>query len=690
MDIFSPIETLPHTHSITIKRLKALEIHTLFDLLNYFPTRYENYSIISPISQLQDGETVTIRGVIEEFKNVYAKRIMIQKALVSDPSGKIEAIWYNQPFLSRALRKGLEVSVSGQITRYLHTFSIEPKEYEILVPNKIPIHTGRIVPIYSGKKNLTSRTLRDKIWNMLTTLSENGIITGITEPFPTDIFAFNSLIDIHQAYKKIHFPTTPHDTELARARFAFEEMFTIQLSSTLIKREWKKEKVGLPFTLDEVNMKKIAAFIANLPFELTRAQKRSIDETLEDLKKNHPMNRFLQGDVGSGKTVVAAIGAYACFLNGYKSIIMAPTEILAQQHFQTLSQLFKKTAVKVGLQTGSTKMISPKKKGSLIATYDIVVGTQALISEKMELKEVGLVVIDEQHRFGVAQRSALKEKGVNPHLLTMTATPIPRTVALTIYGELDLSVIDEMPKGRTPIKTYVVPQEKRDDAYIWIKKKIHSDHTQVFIICPLIEESEHETLKSVKAAEKEYAHLKTDVFNDYTLGLLHGKMKPKEKEEIMKQFKNKTIDILVSTSVVEVGIDIPNASIMIIEGAQRFGMAQLHQLRGRVGRGNVQSYCLLFTDAAEQATTERLSFFAKHINGMELSEYDMKLRGPGQLYGLRQHGYTYLKVASFFDYPLIDKTKRAVAYFLDRYRLTEFPELQRKMEKFRIEQVSRD
>ncbi|MDO8497093.1 MAG: ATP-dependent DNA helicase RecG, partial [bacterium] len=688
MDIFSSIETLPHTHSITIKRLKALEIHTLFDLLNYFPTRYENYSIISPISQLQDGETVTIRGVIEDFKNVYTRRITIQKAIISDTGGKIEAVWYNQPFLSRALRKGLEISVSGPITRFLHTFSIEPKEYEIIVPGKTPIHTGRIVPIYSGKKNLTSRTLRDKIWNMLTTLSENGILAGVTEPFPSDIFAFNSLMDIHKAYMAIHFPATPHDADLARARFAFEEMFTIQLSSTLIKREWKKEKVGLPFTLDETRMKKIATCIAGLPFELTQAQKRSIDETLEDLKKNHPMNRFLQGDVGSGKTVVAAIGAYASFLNGYKSIIMAPTEILAQQHFQTLSQMFEKTKVKVGLQTGSIKMVSPKKKNtSLFDEFDIVVGTQALISEKMKLDSVGLVVIDEQHRFGVAQRSALKEKGVNPHLLTMTATPIPRTVALTIYGELDLSVIDEMPKGRTPIKTYVVPQKKRYDAYIWIKKKIRTEHTQVFIICPLIEESEHETLKSVKAAEKEYDHLKTDVFKDYTLGLLHGKMKPKEKEEIMKQFKNKTIDILVSTSVVEVGIDIPNASIMIIEGAQRFGMAQLHQLRGRVGRGSVQSYCLLFTDATEQTTTERLIFFAKHINGMELSEYDMKLRGPGQLYGLQQHGYTYLKVASFFDYPLIDKTKRAVTYFLDRYRLTEFPELQRKMEKFRIEQV---
>jgi ATP-dependent DNA helicase RecG len=686
MNLSDSIDMLPRTKSVTINKFKLLEIKTFEDLITYIPSRYEDYSIVSTVDKLQEGEKVTVIGTVLEAKNVYAKGgLKIQKVVLQDATGKVEVTWYNQPFLIRNFKIGDTLSVAGEVKRFLQTFSIQPAEYEVLKsPDQEHIHTNRLVPIYPEKKGLSTRTIREKMKFALQSLSD---IIDEVEWLPHEIKTFNNLIDEIEAYKQIHFPASKEMAAKSRSRLAFDELFTIQLSNAIIRKEWEKEKVGSKFEV-ETYKKEIETFIKDLPFSLTHAQEKVINEIFTDLTKETPMNRFLQGDVGSGKTVVAAIAAYLAYLNGFQTLYMAPTEILAQQHFATIEKLFKKHPLKIGIQTGAQKSIKKDLQGSAEAYFDIIIGTHALLNESIKLDKVGLVIIDEQHRFGVKQRAMLKRKGFNPHLLTMTATPIPRTVALTLYGELDLSVIDEMPAGRLPIKTWVVPQFKRANGYEWIKAQMKEHKTQVFIICPLIEESEVETMKSIKAATVEYEHLKKDVFKDWKVGLLHGRVKPAEKTRIMKEFKDKNFDILVATSVVEVGIDIPNATIMIIEGAERFGLAQLHQLRGRVGRGDKQSYCLLFTESTQ--STERLQFFSRNTSGMKLSEFDLKMRGTGDIFGIRQHGYNALKVASFADFELINESKSAVGYFMKNLSLDSFPKVKEKVDKFGLQQIARD
>lgn len=683
----TPITSLPSTSPLTIKRFQSLNINTYWDLLNYFPIRYENYSITSRIGEVQEGEIVTVTGTVTKSVNQYVRsRMTIQKVTIDDGSGKMELVWYNQPYLVKTFKEGTRVAVAGLVKRFLNTYSLETKEYEVLNSGDSHyLHTGKIVPIYSEKHGLSSRTIREKIYYVINhyLLQQDSV----EEFMPEKILSYNHLISEKEAYLSIHFPENKAAVQDSTKRLSFDELFTTQLAAQLVKLDWKKERVTNEFISSPQVEEKINLFISSLPFNLTSAQQRVVNEILVDLRKTEPMNRFVQGDVGSGKTVVAAIAAYYAYLSGFQSLIMAPTEILALQHYATISRLFKDTEIKVGLHTGSQKIKKTKGKFETMP-YDIVVGTHALISENLSFSRVGLVVIDEQHRFGVAQRASLKNKGLNPHLLTMTATPIPRTVMLTIYGELDLSVIDEMPKGRLPIKTYVVGGEKQKDAFHWIKKQMNQEKIQVFFIYPLIEESESETLKTIKAATKEYEYLKQTVFPEYKLGLLHGRMKPKEKEEVMAKFKNKDFDILVSTSVVEVGIDVPNATIIVIEGAQRFGMAQLHQLRGRVGRGDKQSYCLLFTDTKEGR--DRLKYFSQTTNGMKLAEYDLRTRGPGDLYGRRQHGYSDLKIADLADLPLIEQTKMAVSYFISHYTLHDYTLLAQRIKQYNVEQVARD
>ncbi len=685
MKLSDPVAVLARTSPITIKKLLAIEVHTINDLINYVPFRYENYSIISPINRIQEGETITIQGKVIDAKISFTRKgLRILKVKIDDGTGKIDIIWYNQPYLAQYFKPNATVSIAGTLKRFLHTYTFEPKEYELIQnAGDTTLHTGRIVPIYSEKYGLSSRTLREKIYQVLQNIESDQTITSHMEWLPDSIIGFNKLSSEWQAYKDIHFPKNLDDAKKARNRLAFDELFVIKLSAALIKQQWKEETVTHPFDI-QGNKKQIDGFIESLPFSLTGAQSRSVNDILTDLAKPSPMNRFLQGDVGSGKTVVAATAAYAAHLNGFQTLIMAPTEILAEQHFKTISSLFKNYPVKIALQTGSTKMV---KKDT---DFNIIIGTQALITKSLSFDRIGVVVVDEQHRFGVAQRAMLKQKGANPHLLTMTATPIPRTVALTLYGELDLSEINEMPKGRIPIKTFLTPPEKRTSAYEWIRTQMKTTESQVFIICPLIEESEVETMKSIRAATKEYEYLKRDVFKQFNVALLHGKMKAKEKNEIMAEFKDKKYDILVSTSVVEVGIDIPNATIMLIEGADRFGLAQLHQLRGRVGRGAKQSYCLLFTEVRDQFVLNRLNYFAKTPNGMDLAEYDLRLRGPGVIYGTQQHGYMNLKVASLSDISLIRQVKDASTYFMNHHNLDEYPKIKEKIEEYRGLQVSRD
>lgn len=670
------ISSLPRTSSITIRKLKSLGINTYFDLLNHFPNRYENYSIISNIYEAQPGEVVTIKGKIVSVKNNYLRGgLKIQKVIIKDETGEIEANWFNQLFLLRLFKVGEAVSISGLIKQFGRKKSIDPKEYDL---GDNFIHTGRIVPVYPEKRGLSSRTIREKIYFVLDTLR----VSSLEEIFPKEIVLYNNLIAEAFAYKNIHFPKDLEMIEKAKDRLSFDELFTIQLSAKLVKKEWGKEKVGNKFHLDNENVQSINRLISSLPFKLTSDQLKVWDEIRSDLLKYVPMNRFLQGEVGSGKTVVAALACYLSFLNGYQSLLMAPTEILANQHYSTISKLFKDCKVKIGLLTGSLKLKN--------LNFDLIIGTHALISKKIKFKKVGLIIIDEQHRFGVAQRATLKEKGINPHLLTMTATPIPRTVALTLYGELDLSVINELPKNRISIKSFFIPKNKRNDCYSWIKKEIDTKKSQVFVVCPLIEESQSETFKSVKAATMEYENLKKNIFKDFKIGLLHGKLKSGDKEKIMSDFKNRKYDILVSTPVVEVGIDIPNTTVMIIEGGERYGLASLHQLRGRVGRGDKQSYCFVFSEVENPSIISRLNFFAKTHNGNLLAEKDLEMRGPGNLFGLKQHGYLDLKIASLTDYQLIEKTKKAAEYFINHYKVKEYSLLEKRLDLQMANNVSKD
>jgi len=621
------------------KRLEKLTIFTYHDLLYHLPTRYEDYSLISKIGQLQEGELVTIQGKVTKYSNTYTRsRKTIQKVKIADETGEIDLTWFNQPFIIRNLNEGDMLSVSGKVEIFAKKPTFISPVYELF--NGVTLHTGRIVPIYSETRGVSSKWLRKQISLLLQDLE-------IPDFLPQIIRHDHQLQELNDALHDIHFPTNLDETDNARRRLAFDEIFLIQLSAMQRMKEWQNMKVGPKIAISKEKMEQ---FKKALPFILTPSQDRAISDILSDFSKTQPMNRLLQGDVGSGKTVVAAAGIYAAFLNHHQSALMAPTEILAQQHFTTLSQFLAPFSLKVGLATGSTKLEKNKD-------YDVYVGTHALVAKAVDFTKLGFVVIDEQQRFGVEQRGILRAKGENPHVLTMTATPIPRTIALTLYGELDSSYLTDMPKGRKSIKTWLVPNEKRDGAYTWIEREIVDNKSQVFIICPFIEQSEN--MQTVKAATLEFDRLKKEIFPNFKLAMLHGKLKAKEKDSVLTSFREKAFDILVATPVVEVGIDIPNATIMLIEGSERFGLSQLHQLRGRVGRGEKQSYCLLFTDSTSENSILRLKAMETMSQGAALAEFDLKVRGPGELYGTRQSGTRMLKIASFADTALLDEAKRA-------------------------------
>lgn len=679
-----PIEKLPFVGPTYAERLEKLEIKTIEDLINHFPFRYDDFSLISPISKLQVGETLTIKARVISIKNEYTRTgKRIQKAVVADDSGSIEIIWFNQPYLTRTFRVGETYQFSGKAEWFGRKIVLISPEYEKLSPNTQhptpTIHTGRLVPIYPETYGISSKWLRTRIKSALQICGNQ-----IEEFLPSETLNKESLTAEKEAIFQIHFPQNKLSAEKARLRLAFDELFLIQLACLLRKQEWQTKFSGNSFI---INQKKILSFVEGLSFELTNAQKKASKEILTDLGKNQPMNRLLEGDVGSGKTVVAAIAMYAAFLNGFSSLFMAPTEILATQHYQTLTNLLSPFGIKVELITSSHKKQLTINNQQLT----VIVGTHALLYQDLP-KNVGLVVIDEQHRFGVEQRNQLVKKTSGdkiPHLLTMTATPIPRTIALTLYGDLDLSLLDEMPKGRIKVKTWVVPLQKRQSAYEWIRKHVKGTEEQAFIICPLIEESE--TLTTVKAATKEFEHLSKEIFPDLRLGLLHGRMKSKEKDKVIESLRKGELDILVSTPVVEVGIDIPEATIMMIEGADRFGLAQLHQLRGRVGRSNLESYCLLFTETESSFVAKRLKFLEEKFLGVELAEIDLKIRGPGEIYGTKQHGFPNLRVASFTDLNLIERTRNsAISLLTSHLPLLENPNspLRKKLEKYKIQQVS--
>lgn len=644
MELVDPITDLNLVGEKYRRKLEKLGVTNIESLFLHVPTRYLDFTLKAKISTIRAGEIVTIAGKVESMKNVYTKtgKIM-QIAKVSDDSGTAEVIWFNQPYLVRAINESDEYSFSGKVGFVGRKIALVAPEYEKI--EQKGIHTGRLVPIYPETAGLSSKWLRRRILDAYEKYKDK-----LADFLPKKTLKNYSLVEFKKAIFGIHFPKTKSIAHEARKRLAFNELLFLQVSGLLRKLAWKKQKSAIALKEDKKELKKL---IDKLPFKLTGSQKNAIEEILADLNKEKPMNRLLQGDVGSGKTVVAAIAAYISFLNGYQSIFMAPTQILAHQHYLTLKKVLSPFKVRVSLITSGNIKKDPGRN-------DIFVGTHALLGKNANFDDVGLIVIDEQHRFGVGQREFLREKAEKnrvPHVLTMTATPIPRTIALTLYNDLDLSTLDELPEGRQKIVTWIVPPRKRDSAYKWIKGQIKKDKVQAFVICPLIEESENELLTEVKSATKEYKSLKKRL-PELKIGLLHGKIKAKEKEKTLDKFREGKLDILVATPVVEVGIDVPNATIMVVEGADRFGLAQLHQLRGRVGRGKKKSYCLLFSELPGEKAQVRLDYLKKTMSGFELAELDLKLRGPGEVFGTKQHGFPELKIASWSDTDLIKQTKR--------------------------------
>ncbi len=663
MTLSTPLSSVPGIGSSYAEKLKYLGLNTINDLIHYYPFRYEDFSNVTTIENVKLDEPVTLIGDIWSITSIHTKTHKVMtRAIFNDGTSSIELIWFNQPWLSKSINAGNKIQIAGKISKSGNKLTcLSPKWEKVLdeSPANNSLHSGRIVPIYSESLGITSKWLRQKIGDSIKQVSPL-----IVDPIPESVRP--GLLPLPEALELIHFPNTPEDIEKAKQRLSFDELFFIQIAVLKKRAEWQQKKTTYSL---KINQKKIDQFIKDLPFQLTDAQKKVTSEISSDLSKPFPMNRLVQGEVGSGKTVVATIAIYISYLNNLRSILMAPTEILAFQHYNTAQKLLEPLGVKVGLYTGSKKFTKTDKD----FRPDLLIGTHALLSTKLATDQVGLVIIDEQQRFGVEQRSFLRSRPDTPHFLSMTATPIPRTVALTLYGDLDLSIINELPKGRIKNKTFYVPNHKRLDAYEFIAKKM-GEGDQVYLVTPLIEESE--TLTTVRAATVEFEKLKTTIFPKFRLGLLHGRLKPKDKTDIIDQFKAGRIDCLVSTSVVEVGVDVPNATIMVIEGAERFGLAQLHQLRGRVGRGSKESFCFLFSELVEPSLVSRLKKLETTYDGLALAELDLKIRGSGDLFGIRQSGRWELKIASFTDLELIEKTRAAAQRILhENPKLDKYPSI---------------
>ena len=635
--------------------LAKINLHTIEDMIYYFPHRYDDYSELKLIKDLTYGEEVTILAWVKSvttFKTRNKNRKIIQ-AVVSDDTGSIQLMWFNQEYHLRYLRKNMFLSISGKIEQYMGRFVMYHPDYEQI--EKDQLNTKRIVPVYALTARLSQKWLRRMIYSVV-----NSWAPKIPEFMTEYILEDADLMDLSSALKEIHFPETVTSLKKARSRLAFDEIFLLQLGVLRQKYEWSHQE-SQPYTVpDDWLLERIK----HLDFSLTHAQLQVLAEFRRDLRSGQPMNRLLQGDVGSGKTVVAALAISIVVKHGAQGAFMAPTSILAEQHYASLKHLLANPDDEEAvLQEDQIRLLigdTPAKEREEILAgladgyIKLVIGTHALIEDPVIFEDLQIVIVDEQHRFGVAQRSALREKGENPHLVVMTATPIPRSLALTIYGDLDVSVLDEMPPGRQPVDTHILYPTERERVYTLIRSQIEGGH-QAFIIYPLVEQGDNE---DNKAAVEEQERLQKEIFPDLNIGLLHGRLRPEEKESVMRKFRDREYDILVSTSVVEVGVDIPNATVMVIEGANRFGLAQLHQFRGRVGRGLDKSYCILIPESNEAAENERLLAMEKTNDGFELAEYDLNQRGPGEFLGTRQSGYTNLRLAKITDVGLIEKAQR--------------------------------
>jgi ATP-dependent DNA helicase RecG len=688
----TPIEQLPQIGPRYVLYLRKLGIKTAADLLFHFPFRYDDYSAELNISDVEVGTVVSIKGEVLEVRNIRLRnrRMTLTEAAIQDDTGVIQAVWFNQPYLANSLRKGMSVSMSGKVTFAKEGLQLSNPAYEVL-GNKAGLHTGRLVPVYHETEGLSSKWLRVHIKPLL------PLADKVPEFLPEETLERQDLFALSEAIRQIHFPHDATAALYAKRRLAFDELFLVQLFMQRQRQRWQGQR-GIAITYGPELEAEIKEFLEKLPFKLTDGQKIAVWKIIKDMEKSNPMNRLLEGDVGSGKTLVALLAVLVVVRSGYQALIMAPTEILARQHFLESLKRFEGAGISIALLTGSENKIfyggrevtvSKKEVVERIrkGEADLIIGTHALIQENVSFKQLALSVVDEQHRFGIEQRARIQseitairdgQKTV-PHLLSMTATPIPRTLALTVYGDLDLSVLSEMPKGRQKIVTKLVAPGNRENAYAFIKKEI-STGRQAFVICPLIEESD---LLEVKSAAQEYEKLQKEIYPELRIGLLHGKMKSKEKEEVMKKFSIGEIDILVSTSVVEVGIDVPNATVMLIEGADRFGLAQLHQFRGRVGRGEHQSYAFLFTDSTSGKTHKRLKALIESDNGFALAQKDLELRGPGELIGVRQSGLPDLAMASLGDTELIAAAREEAKKILETSPdLKDYPKLRKRIEGF--------
>jgi ATP-dependent DNA helicase RecG len=651
----APLTVLSGVGPRNAASLEKLGLHTLGDMLYNFPRRYDDYSQLKPINRLWYGETVTVIGMIQSVSSRPTRggKMQIVEAIISDGTAALRLTWFNQPWIANRLKDGMAISVSGKIEQYLGRLVLNNPDWEPVETENL--HTNRIVPIYSLTANITQKWLRQQMNQVISYWAGR-----VADPLPESVKQSAGLMYLGTAIRHAHFPDSQEQLKAARERLAFDEIFYLQVGVLRQKRDWQAATART----FEINDEWLNARITALPYTLTGAQNKAINDIRADLKTGTPMNRLLQGDVGSGKTVVAALAAAMINANNAQAAIMAPTSILAEQHFKSFSTLLTREngadgylrPEQVRLLTGDTSAAERTEIHAGLASGDIkvLIGTHALIEDPVQFNDLQLVVIDEQHRFGVDQRAALRAKGNSPHLLVMTATPIPRSLALTIYGDLDLSVMDEMPAGRLPVSTHVLAPRELERAFSLIRSQINNGH-QAFIVYPLIEESEK---LETKAAVDEHERLQKEIFPDRKLGLLHGRMKPDEKDTIMAQFRDKQFDILVSTTVIEVGVDVPNATVMLIEGAERFGLAQLHQLRGRVGRGGGEAFCLLVPSQEDAAENERLQAMAQTNDGFVLADLDLKQRGAGEFLGTRQSGFaSTLRMASLTDVPLIEKAR---------------------------------
>src|SRR3989339_1134428 len=675
----TPLAQFPTVKKTILKKLHSLDLFKARDLLYYFPFRYDDFSKIVEIKNLEPDISLTVHGRLQLLSNrrSFVQRKMMTEGIVADNTGQIKAVRFNQPYLIKNLKVGDKIFLAGKVELSKYGWQLVNPTYEKERKDGSTLNTGRLVPVYPTTSGLSQKQIRFLIKTAL------GVANFLPDWLPEKLSTQFNFLSLALSLREVHFPTTNTKFVQAKNRFQFEELFLIQLSNEIWRRDLFKTNASKIKFQEETTR----AFVDHLPFKLTTDQRAAAWEILLDLEKKRPMNRLLDGDVGSGKTVVAAMAVLNCVINGTQAALMAPTEILAAQHYETLSFLFKDFSIKIALLTShQSKSIETENKKEILekigsGQVELVIGTHALVEKKIKFKKLGLAIVDEQHRFGVEQRHKLQQKGKGskmPHFLSMTATPIPRSYALSLYGDLDLSLIKHKPLGRKIIITKLVEELNRSKAYDFIRNQIKAGR-QAFVICPLIEEKEKSDKKSVLA---EYKKLSEEIFPDLRIIFLHGRMPAADKEEVMKKFLARDFDILVSTSVVEVGVDVPNASVMMIEGADKFGLAQLHQFRGRVGRADHQSYCFLFTDSQSQNVYERLEFLSREADGFKIAEYDLQLRGAGNMYGKEQHGILEFKIASFQDYKLIELTQTLARDIIEKDpRLGSYPTIKKKLEE---------